>query len=743
MAEDDPIIVEPVAVERAPGRNWTPTVGEETLDFLRTVVPEASQDTTRDAAVAILAKGVPPTAAVGQETGLVVGYVQSGKTMSFEAVAALARDNAFKIVIVVAGTATPLLAQSTGRLRRDLRLDEPNRARRWIQLQNPGSGDATIQAIRDVLEDWRDERTPEHYRKTVLITVLKNHRRLQNLAGLIRAVRLQGESVLIIDDEADQASLNNQVAQRLESSTYRCLMDLRQVLPNHTYLQYTATPQAPLLVSIIDALSPNFVQVLDPGGEYVGGRDFFGDNPAYARVIPPQDVPSNANPLAEPPGSLLQALRLFMVGVTAGIHAGGNIGNRSMMVHPSRDTAPHREFYTWVRDIFEEWKRILALSNDDPDKQELVEDFRDAYDDIAGTVGAEVPPFDELVPSLPFAFRNTRVLEVNARGGRTPPVEWRNAYGWILVGGQAMDRGFTVEGLTVTYMPRGIGVGNADTVQQRARFFGYKRRYLGYCRIFLEQGTLNAYRRYVDHEEDIRSQLRVLQDAGRPLNEWKRAFVLDPALEPCRRDVLEFDYMRGRLSDDWVAPRVLLAVDAVVRSNRGTVDAFLNGLRFEQAAGHPDRTPIQRHEVTENVSLRDILEQLLVPMRITGTTDSQRNTGLLLQLKKALERNGQESCVVYRMSPNERRRRGVDADGEVTNLFQGEAPVNPRERRGEVYPGDRAIRDAGRITVQIHRIDLSQDNAVVAQDVPVIAVWVPARLAQGWVVQDPQPEQQV
>jgi hypothetical protein len=48
-----------------------------------------------------------------------------------------------------------------------------------------------------------------------------------------------------------------------------------------------------------------------------------------------------------------------------------------------------------------------------------------------------------------------------------------------------MDRGFTVEGLTVTYMPRGLGMGNADTVQQRARFFGYKRSYLGQCRIFV------------------------------------------------------------------------------------------------------------------------------------------------------------------------------------------------------------------------------------------------------------------
>jgi len=192
--------------------------------------------------------------------------------MSFETVAALARDNAFQMVIVVAGTSNPLFEQSTGRLRRDLRLDEPGRERRWIQFENPGDDDATEQAIRDVLDGWRDAGTPEEFKRTVLITVLKHHRRLQNLSELVRAVGMQGVPVLVIDDEADQASLNTEVAQGQESSTYRRLMDLRQELPNHTYLQYTATPQAPLLISIIDSLSPNFVQVLDPGTEYVAGE---------------------------------------------------------------------------------------------------------------------------------------------------------------------------------------------------------------------------------------------------------------------------------------------------------------------------------------------------------------------------------------------------------------------------------------------------------------------------------------
>jgi hypothetical protein len=743
MADDQSIIVEPISeLGGGGGGGWSPVVGPEATEFLDVVVPEASRDDVRAAAVSILAKGVPPAETEGRQTGLVVGYVQSGKTMSFEAVVALARDNAFQMVIVAAGTANNLLEQSTGRLSRDLRLDQPGRERRWIQFTNPQRDDATVHAIRDVLADWRDPDTPESYKKTILIAVLKHHQRLRNLQDLLSGIDMQGVPVLIIDDEADQASLNNEVTQGDESTTYRRLVDLRSSLPSHTYLQYTATPQAPLLVSIIDSLSPNFVQVLDPGREYVGGREFFQGDHGLVRLIPPQDVPTNANPLNEPPDSLLRALRIFMVGVAAGIREGDNSGNRSMLVHPSHLTVQHQEFYNWVRDIFEEWKRILGLPKSDADRQELLEDFHEAFEDLSQTVGQGLPSYDEIISTLPFAFRNTQILEVNARSGRTPEVNWRNTYGWILVGGQAMDRGFTIEGLTVTYMPRGIGVGNADSVQQRARFFGYKRSYFGYCRVFLEQGTLNACCSYVDHEEDIRSQLIPFQHSGRPLDEWKRAFVLDTSLRPCRRQVLEFDYMRGRFSDDWVAPRVVLASDDVIRTNRENVHRFLELLSFEDDIGHRERTDVQRHHVCSGVPLRSALEKLLVFVRITGTTDSQRNTGMLLQLSKALENNPDETCTVYRMTPSGRRRRGVDDRGEVTQLFQGEAPVSPRERRGEVYPGDRLIRTDDTVTIQVHMLDLTQENQatgkeeVVAEAVPVIAVWVPARLAIPWIDQD-------
>lgn len=609
-------------------------------------------------------------------------------------------------------------------------------------MQNPEQEDANIQALRDVFDGWRDEGTPDEYKMTVLVTVLKHHGRLSNLTGLLQAVGMDRVPVLIIDDEADQASLNTEVAQGEESTTYRRLMALRDALPLHSYLQYTATPQAPLLVSIVDSLSPNFVEVLTPGDAYVGGRDFFDDGQRLVRTIPPSDVPTNANPLPEPPASLLEALRIFMVGVAAGLIQDGNRGNRSMLVHPSHLTAQHQEYYNWVRDVFDEWKRVLGLPDTDPDKQEFIEELRGAYNDLAETVDTGLPAFDRLAPTFLFAFRCTRLLEVNARGGRTPEVDWGSAYGWILVGGQAMDRGFTVEGLTVTYMPRGIGVGNADTVQQRARFFGYKRGYLGYCRVYLEQGTHRAFQRYVEHEEDMRGQLESIRDSGRSLNDWKRAFVLDNALRPCRHNVLEFDYIRGRFSDAWVAPRVVLATNAVLHANRQTVSDFLAATHFEDDVGHPDRTDTQRHRVATDLSLRDVMEQLLIPMRITSSRDSQRMTGLLLQLSRALENNSDESCSVYQMSPSTGRERGIDVSGEVTNLFQGQAPVNPPARRGEVYPGDQAIRQDGHVTVQIHRLSLTQNGTVVHENVPVLAVWIPSRLAVGWIDQE-QPGQTV
>ena len=745
MADDNQEAIVETIPELTRVGAWQPVVGPEARRLIDRALPGAEGERVIESAVAILSRGTSPVGPQERATGLVVGYVQSGKTLSFTTAIALARDNGFRFVIVVAGTSLPLLNQSTQRLRRDLQIDDADGYLRWRTYTNPRDDENTRRFIQQSLDEWRDPDVPTHEKATVLITVMKQHRHLANLRRLLRRLRLDEVATLVIDDEADQASLNNRVNQGQESTTYSRLLEVRDALPAHTFLQYTATPQAPLLINIIDVLSPSFVEVLEPGADYTGGETFFGQNLDLVRPIPIADVPSDDNPLVEPPPSLLEAFRIFIIGVAAGILRGAD--ERTSTDQCScipRARQQHWEYRTWIGRFFDDCLRLLELPSTDTDRQDLIADFEEAYRDLARTV-PDLPPFDQIARTLLRAFRSTSIEEVNARAGTTPSIDWRRAYGWILVGGQAMDRGFTVEGLTVTYMPRHPGVGNADTLQQRGRFFGYKRSYLGFCRIYLERQVMTAFQEYVAHEEEMRRQLIEVRDRGQRLTDWKRAFILSPALQPCRANVIRYDYARGSFADSWFAPRFVQSTEALRAGNIQVVERFLMGLALQPDEGSPEREPAQRHVSANDVLLREAVEELLIPFRLAAAEDTQDVTGLLLQLARAIELNPTERCAVYRVSPGFARRRGVDGSGRVTNLFQGAAPVNPPERRGSVYPGDRDIREPNSVTIQVHILTLTDaDGNVVARDVPVIAVWVPSRMALPWIAQtQPAPEPNV
>ncbi len=144
--------------------------------------------------------------------------------------------------------------------------------------------------------------------------------------------------------------------------------------------------------------------------------------------------------------------------------------------------------------------------------------------------------------------------------------------------------------------------------------------------------------------------------------------------------------------------------------------------------------------VASGVPLQQVYEEFLTRLRIPNLTDNQAFTAVLIVLDAFLADQPQATCTVFQMSSGQVRERSVNSDGEIINLFQGEAPVHPRERRGEVYPGDRAIRGADRVTLQIHTLDLQEGSGaqarVVASDVPVVAVWIAPEVAEDVIVQD-------
>lgn len=719
-----------LGAENAQG--WEPIVGEEATAALeRTLDDEDNRQSVLQTSREILSQCSGPNEAQGGGTGLVVGYVQSGKTLSFTTVAALANDSGFGIIIVIAGMTKDLANQSYRRLLRDLGVEETPFSR-WAEFFEPNLDD--VPRIRDVLAEAQDAAVPEHDRRTVLITLKKNHARLGTLNAVLEEL---GEAAhvptLVIDDEADQASLNNLVREGELSTTYWRLRQLRDLLPHHTFLQYTATPQAPLLINLIDVLSPDFPVVVEPGPDYVGGTTFFAVGSHYVEDIPPNEIPTADHPLHEPPESLVRALQLFFIGVASGrIRRDGRPRNRSMMVHPSRETIGHVQYHTWVQAIRTLWIDTLSQPEGDPDRQQLLEQFQVEHSDIQATVN-DLEGFEAIARVLLQAIRGTDVRLINSLAQANRDIHWNRNYSWILVGGQVLDRGFTVEGLTVTYMPRGPGVGNADTIQQRARFLGYKRQYLGYCRVFLEATVSNSYRRYVQHEEDVRARLIQHIASGRPLAEFRRVFLLDRALRPTRQSVIDIDYARPTFRQGWCTPGSPQVAD--VAQNRTTVEAFMHDQAANFAAddGHKDRQDHQRHHVARGVPLASVYEDLLTVLQTRDFEDSQRWTSALIMIDRYLGAIPDAVCTVYQMRPDVRTRRQV-RDGRIINLYQGAYP----DARGQVYPGDRQLRDAP-VTVQLHAVNLREgaraDSPLVAANVKFATIWMAPDVLQDVVVQ--------
>jgi hypothetical protein len=716
---------------------WNPTTGEEWSRLTRRLLkPTGDLDAETLAKFEndcrrILGSCAPPDEPAPEaRTGLVLGQVQSGKTMSFTGVSSLARDNGYKLVIVITGISVQLLNQSAGRLRDDLGIEGNTRAG-WVHV--PVEPDAPIESIRDALvrqlELWTDPETLPHLRKAVLVTVMKNHSNLARLTTALRAANsllsggLRSVPTMIIDDEADQASLNTKVRAGELSTVYQRISDLRRALPNHSMLQYTATPQAPLLLNIADILSPDFCHVLDPGPDYTGGRTFFIDNSSLVRPIPSDELGSNSSPPATVPASLHDAMCVFVLGVAMEIQR-PDYQTRSMLVHPSSQTGLHSVFVQWVRGALDLWRRLLKQPEGDLDRQELLADFRKAHADLSRTV-PDLLEFDRLAPQLKQALLQIRVEEVNAAQGATPIIKWEMAPAWILVGGQALDRGFTVKGLTVSYMPRPLATAqsNADTLQQRARFFGYKRSYIGYCRIWLENAVKDAFTDYVQHEDEVRRSLRQFERLDRPLSEWRRRFILDGSMAPTRRNVIDIDWSRSIAGTGAVMLRHPHFDEQACFENRQLIREFHTKGAWHQ---HGDVTlsPYQRHLVCDTQSLRSVCESFLTRYRTSSLADAEALNARLLQCSTILGEDADAPCDVYLMShaAPDRRKRTVNASGELDQFLQG---ANPSTGGRAEYPGDRGICRPDRVSIQIHILDIELADKTVMVEVPTLAIFAP------------------
>ena len=660
-----------------------------------------------------------------EQAQLIVGEVQSGKTASFTGVAALARDHGVPIVIVIAGTKKNLVNQTKQRLIHDLQIGQSAGLPQWEIVDRPTKRKAA--KYFETLSNWEEEDRPFEFKSTLLLIVLKSRAGLDHAAEFLEELsenfELESHPVLVIDDEADQAGLNNSVNQGRSSSVYSAILRLKSVIPWHSYCMYTATPQANFLIDIIDELSPTRVTLLDAGENYLGGESLFGEDIKYVIPIPDSELPVATEPDANdyPPESLKKAIAFFLVALAVA-QKRGFPKPLSMLVHPSGRQAHHQIYSKWTKEIVKSWEILLREKTDKTYAETVSRVFAPALRELESSPSFINNPFpdgiDEIVNYITFLIPLVRIQVEN--GSSTDrsiqPEDWGKAPGWIIIGGNKLDRGFTVEQLAVTYMPRNSSL-NADTLQQRGRFFGYKKNYVDLLRGWFSTASEEMFTDYVVHEKLMRSHLRELDESDADVKLWRRKFILPNNLRPTRDQVVAILTNEWRLGQGFVFSQRKLYDSSV---STGYFDSYsLIEDLHEIALPVPGDNRLDKKNYYTICSAQTILR--ILQDWVAHPQERKILTDLVTTLQH-FDENRELQAQVFFMDNLQVRERGVAFDNDpqlnqrdwrVGNLFAG------KQHSGAMYTGDTSMKSTSGITVQIHRIHprelpVGQDSLAIA-----------------------------
>jgi len=749
---------------------WDPGAGREFQNFIeRKRGNPDQQDQLRRESPRILGSCINPTESVtrpSQTAGLVLGYVQSGKTSSFTGVTALAKDNDYDLIIVVAGTSKLLMDQTKNRLTDDLGLRQEGVANRWRLVENPKIGGEATGALQQNLATRitrRQLRQPPNL-ETPLVVVMKQRRHLESLNEVLRGLGdqnglLKGLSCLIIDDEShmhtpDIAKKNAENKSRI----YTLIKELRGHFAHHTLLQYTATPQANLLCELHDEFRPTFVRLLGVGPGYCGGKKYFLETPVGANIrsIPKAEQvfvrAAGRNDVA--PESLKHAFATFLLLCANDCVTHPEIHDRQrfdMLVHSDMMNNVHRVFDIWLANLRDNWRESLKdLSNPDT-VAERDRYFVRALQDLNQTAQQPMRPLSELFgPPLVEVLEQVMIWLIDGKGVKTHGLNDRlKGYRYnVLNGGEMLGVGFTIERLHVSHVIRPPGQKQMDTIQQRGRFFGYRGNYFKDTRIWLEDDVKELFAGYADQESWLREDVRRYDEQNLVFKNWKLRMRLLPGAAATRKQAVKLICERFKADDEgWLRQRHWISDQRQKSDNLVLLERFVTGsesfeqfgsLNFNQAdpefcGRNPDGKDTHQRASSTLGALRQFLGEYMTDVRDTGDFEILRTT-----LDEIHSGDNRELAAirdlpvdVFYMAKDARaaRMRRIEPKQRVS-LFQG-------ANKG-VYIGDAKVRGPG-ITIQIHVVNHGEERGEPQElGVLYIAVCLPPKAkewAEGWIRQ--------
>lgn len=534
---------------------------------------EATVDEIERTALKILRRLNNDTSNTEPVKGMVIGNVQSGKTANMAALMAMAADWGWNMFIVLSGTIENLRIQTQNRLFNDL---NQQGAIWWRSLEHL-SKNVDISMKAQNLHFDADSK--ERY----FTVCLKNSSRLKKLIQWAQADpnKQQQMKILVIDDEADQASVNTakiDVAEKKKINRLICALvngldENEQKSKSHfqamNYIGYTATPYANILNdSSKESLYPrNFITTLAVSKEYFGPQQIFGydgesvtfEGMDIVRTIDRVELDEikdiHNGDLTHAPKSLIDSMCWFLCGVAC-MRLWGYKKPVSMLVHTSQRTDHHKN----IADVINNWLantpeyEILQISEDIYSKETAAfnkASFREQYPeyDIPDDRINDYPSFDLIEKQIKIILSDeVSHIELDSEGELTyhkgihlcidnctnnginsDGMHVRLAYpepnkmpvpapAFIVVGGSTLSRGLTIEGLISTFFLRSVG--QADTLMQMGRWFGYRKNYELLPRLWVTEKTRQQFVFLAALDQELRDEIQYMDINGKSPSEY-------------------------------------------------------------------------------------------------------------------------------------------------------------------------------------------------------------------------------
>lgn len=486
--------------------------------------------------------------------GLIIGDVQSGKTSNYTGLICKAVDSGYKVIVLLTGTIEKLRQQTQQRIDEGFVGSDSNammKQREEGLIIGVGKYDTSIRPM--VLTSTSDDFKAQNAKNLnfdlrningpVIFVVKKNSTVLKRLNKWLSTYNQNDNnkidhSILVIDDEADNASVNTKAdPEETPTAINGEIRKLLAMFKKSSYVGFTATPFANIFIDPEnenamyeeDLFPKDYIYSLNAPSNYTGARNIFNeDGDSNFMLVELNDNVEDASSIAAIlplshkqtiqisalPDDMETAIASFMLANTVEDIREFENTHRSMLINVSRFTLVQEQVATLVNEYLKDMQAACRnYAGLDPDiavKDPYIGKLKDTYEKIYGNLDYK---WETVQKHLHASCAGIVVQVFNRNAGQNVNYDdYKDGLRVIAVGGMSLSRGLTLEGLVISYFYRNSKM--YDTLMQMGRWFGYRKGYADLCRIFMSAESIEWYRYISNATDELRDEVKRYEDTG-------------------------------------------------------------------------------------------------------------------------------------------------------------------------------------------------------------------------------------